>query len=192
MNPIRARLAFLLALLAAPLATAQTGKTISLTVDATESPRKMLHAHLVIPVQPGPLTLYYPKWIPGEHGPAGPITSLTGLKFEAAGKTIPWLRDTLDVFTFHLDIPAGATHLDAQYDVIEPEGDSATDKLMVSGVERGRCSTPRARPPRSSPTRPRFCCPKAGSSAPRCLSPKPPAIKSRSSPSRSISSSTRL
>ncbi len=131
MSPIRPRLAFLLALLAAPLAAAQTGKTISLTVDATESPRKMLHAHLVIPVQSGPLTLYFPKWIPGAHGPTGPITSLTGLKFEAAGKTIPWLRDTLDVFTFHLDIPSGATHLDAQYDVIEPEGESATDKLMV-------------------------------------------------------------
>ncbi len=131
MSPIRPRLAFLLALLAAPLAAAQTGKTISLTVDATESPRKMLHAHLVIPVQPGPLTLYFPKWIPGAHGPTGPITSLTGLKFEAAGKTIPWQRDTLDVFTFHLDIPSGATHLDAHYDVIEPEGISATDKLMV-------------------------------------------------------------
>ncbi len=130
----RARLAFLfslLVLLAAPMAVAQAGQTISLVVDATQSPRKLLHARLAIPVEPGQLTLYFPKWIPGEHGPDGPVTGVTGLKFEAAGKTIPWQRDTLDVFTFHLDIPAGATQLVANYDVIEPEGFSATDKLMV-------------------------------------------------------------
>ncbi len=121
----------LFALLAAPAIFAQSGQSISLTVDATQSPQKILHAHLAIPVQPGPLTLYYPKWIPGEHEPDGPIADLAGLKFEADGKTIPWQRDLLDVFTFHLDIPAGAKSLDANYDIIEPDGDSATDKLMV-------------------------------------------------------------
>ena len=124
---------FLLAaalLLAAPFALAQSGQTITLTVDATQTQRKLVHSHLVIPVQPGPLTLYYPKWIPGNHGPDGPITDLAGLKFEAGGKTIPWQRDTLDAFTFHLDIPADAKQLDATYDTIEPDGDSATDKLI--------------------------------------------------------------
>ncbi len=133
MSPFRPGLAFLLAVAAAavaPAAFAQAGQTISLTVDATQSPRKLLHAHLTIPVQPGPQTLYFPKWLPGGHGPMGPITDLTGLKFEAGGKTLPWLRDTLDVFTFHLDVPAGATELNAVYDVIEPEGLSATDKLV--------------------------------------------------------------
>lgn len=116
----------------APAAIAQSDQTpISLTVDATHVPQKILHAHLVMPVKPGPLTLYYPKWIPGEHGPDGPIADLTGLKFEADGKSIPWQRDLLDVFTFHVDIPVGATHLDAKYDYIEPEGRSATDKLLV-------------------------------------------------------------
>jgi len=121
----------LLTVLTAPVAIAQTGETISLTIDATQSPQKLLHAHLVLPVKPGPLTLYFPKWIPGEHGPDGPITSLTGLQFEAGGKNIPWQRDLLDAFTFHLDIPAGVSHLDASYDAIEPDGGSATDKLMV-------------------------------------------------------------
>src|SRR5271156_2440587 len=117
--------------LAAPAALAQSGQTISLTIDATQTPQKILHVHEVIPVKPGPLTLYYPKWIPGEHGPDGPIANPTGLKFEADGKTIPWQRDLLDVFTFHVDVPAGATHLDARYDFIEPDGNSATDKLMI-------------------------------------------------------------
>ncbi len=117
--------------LAAPAALAQSGQTISLTVDATQTPQKILRVHMVLPVKPGPLTLYYPKWIPGEHGPDGPIANLTGLKFEAAGKAIPWQRDLLDVFTFHLDIPAGVTQLDANYDYIESAGGSATDKLLI-------------------------------------------------------------
>jgi predicted metalloprotease with PDZ domain len=115
--------------LTAPAALA--GEAISVTVDATKTQQKLLRAHLVLPVKPGPLTLYYPKWIPGEHGPEGPISGLTGLKFEGDGKTIPWQRDLLDVFTFHLEIPAGISRLDASYDFIEPDGYSATDKLVV-------------------------------------------------------------
>jgi predicted metalloprotease with PDZ domain len=107
-----------------------TGESISLTVDATQTPRKLLHMKLAIPVKPGPLTLYYPKWLPGAHGPDGPIANLTGLKFEADGTTIPWQRDLLDVFTFHVEIPAGVTHLNAVYDYIEADGVSATEKLL--------------------------------------------------------------
>jgi predicted metalloprotease with PDZ domain len=116
-------------LLARPAALG--AQAIPLTVDATGTRQKLLHVHEVIPVTTGKLTLYYPKWIPGEHGPNGPISSLTGLKFAGAGKTIPWVRDTLDVFTFHLDIPEDVKTLDAAFDIIEPEGYSATDKLMV-------------------------------------------------------------
>src|ERR1700733_14564235 len=65
--------------LAAPAAFA--AEAISVTIDATETAQKLLHTKLVIPVKPGPLTIYYPKWIPGGHGPQGPIAHLTGLKF---------------------------------------------------------------------------------------------------------------
>ena len=111
--------------------TTVLAQNLSLTVDATKVQNKILHAHLIMPVKPGPLTIYYPKWIPGEHGPDGPIASLTGLKFEANGKVVPWKRDLLDTFTFHVDVPEGATQLEANYDYIEPEGGSATDKLLV-------------------------------------------------------------
>lgn len=117
-------------LLAAPFVLAQSGN-IKLTVDATKNSQKLLHTHEVIPVAGGPATLYYPKWIPGEHGPDGPVNDVTGLKFEVGGKIVPWHRDTLDVFTFHVDVPAGATELIADFDTIEPEGFSATDKLFV-------------------------------------------------------------
>src|SRR5215469_16895901 len=104
---------------------------IQLSVDATRTQQKLLHAHIILPVKAGPLTLYYPKWIPGEHGPNGPIANLTGLKFEGNGKTIPWQRDLLDVFTFHVEVPAGVSQLEADYDFIEANGVSATDKLTV-------------------------------------------------------------
>jgi len=123
-------LTVLTALFAAPFALAQSG-AISLTVDGTDNPQKLLRIHESIPVSPGPVTLYYPKWIPGEHGPDGPVDSVTGLKFEAGGKVIPWTRDTLDVYTFHVDVPAGASQLDASFDFIEAEGYSATAKLFV-------------------------------------------------------------
>src|ERR1700723_936263 len=126
--------------LPAPTLLAQSSQVISLTVDATQAPIKLVHSHIVMPVKPGPLTLYYPKWIPGEHGPNGPIASLSGLKFSASGKAIPWQRDLLDLFTFHVDVPGGADHLVIDFDYIEPTasgaytaGASATAKLDVIG-----------------------------------------------------------
>jgi predicted metalloprotease with PDZ domain len=122
---------FLLALLTLTTLFAHAGETIQVTVDATKTQQKIIRTHLTMPVQTGALTIYYPKWIPGEHGPNGPIADLTGLKFVGGGKTIPWKRDLLDVFTFHLEIPQGVSQLEATYDYIEPEGESATDKLTV-------------------------------------------------------------
>jgi len=116
---------------------AQSGPTISLTVDATQAPDMIIRTRQVMPVKPGPLTLYYPKWIPGEHEPSGPVGNVAGLKFMANGNTIPWRRDLLDVFTFHVDVPAGAESLEATFEYLEPSagpysgGASATDKLVI-------------------------------------------------------------
>ena len=91
---------------------------IRLAVDARQAPQKILHAHMQIPVQAGPLTLYYPKWIPGEHIPDGPIIEMAGLKFSAGGKTIAWRRDLVEMFSFHLEIPQGVTSLDVDLDCL--------------------------------------------------------------------------
>ncbi|MGH9647418.1 MAG: M61 family peptidase, partial [Bryobacteraceae bacterium] len=111
---------------------------IHLEVDASRAPQKLLHSHEQIPVRPGPLVLYYAKWIPGEHMPDGPIGDVTGLKFTANGKTIPWRRDLVDMFAFHLDIPAGVESLDADFDFLlsapasgYSAGASATAELDV-------------------------------------------------------------
>jgi predicted metalloprotease with PDZ domain len=77
-----------------------------------------MHAHMEMPVQPGPLVLYYPEWIPGEHMGDGPIIDVAGLKFIANGKMLPWRRDLLDMFAFHLDIPQGVSSLDIDLDFL--------------------------------------------------------------------------
>jgi predicted metalloprotease with PDZ domain len=113
--------------------------TITISVDASDAPRKMIHAQLRIPAKPGTLTLYYPKWLPGEHGPTGPITDLTGLKFTASGKTLKWRRDLRDGFTFNVDVPAGVNEVIANLDYAAPataepgysSSISATEKLYI-------------------------------------------------------------
>ena len=91
---------------------------IHVTVDVTDAPRKMLHASLSIPVQPGPLTLIYPKWIPGEHGPTGPIDNLAGIVILANGNELSWRRDDVNMFAFHLTVPDGVSTLDAKVDFL--------------------------------------------------------------------------
>jgi predicted metalloprotease with PDZ domain len=109
-----------------------------LAVDATQAPQKILHAHMQFPVQAGALTLQYPEWIPGEHMPDGPIINVAGIKFTAGGQVIPWRRDLVEMFSIHLDIPAGVTTLDADLDFLlsTPSGSftgggSATASLDV-------------------------------------------------------------
>jgi predicted metalloprotease with PDZ domain len=97
-----------------------------LEVDLRDAPKHIFHAKLTLHVASGPLTLLYPKWIPGEHAPTGPIVDFTGLKISAAGKEIPWRRDDVDMFAFHLEVPAGIDTLDLQYDYLSPADSSAT------------------------------------------------------------------
>jgi predicted metalloprotease with PDZ domain len=108
---------------------------ITIAVDATDAPRRLLHAKLQFPVKPGPLTLYYPKWMPADHSPDGPIWNLAGLHFSAGGKEIPWQQDLVDMFAFNLEVPAGATSLDASLDfLLSPPG--PTIDFSASGAAK--------------------------------------------------------
>src|SRR2546429_4485393 len=115
------RLSFILVivLLAAPAFAVP----ITLRLDATEAPRRIYHAELVIPASPGPFTLFYPKWIPGEHAPTGPITDLGGLQISSGGQTVSWKRDSVEMFAFHINVPQGASSVDVKLDFYStPEG----------------------------------------------------------------------
>ena len=120
--------AFLIAVcaLAAPRAQAPAGSrvtgTMTVALDVRETPRKLLHAREAFNVTPGALTLVYPKWIPGEHAPDGPIDDLVGLNFTAGGKSVPWRRDPVDLFAFHVDVPQGVSRLDVSFDFLPAIG----------------------------------------------------------------------
>jgi predicted metalloprotease with PDZ domain len=101
-----------------------SSRPIDLSVDATEVARKLLHARLVIPAAPGPLTLYYPQWIQGEHQPSGPILDLSGLKLRAAGQDLAWQRDDVDLYAFHCTVPPGADAVEVALDYLGPTSKS--------------------------------------------------------------------
>ena len=131
-------LLLLFSVLCLPLHAANPAGTITLAVDATDAPRNLLHARLSLPVSAGPLTLYYPEWIPGEHGPTGPIVNLAGLKITAAGKPLAWRRDDVDMYTFHVEVPAGVSSLEIALDYLGPvheqgfsSASSATQQLAL-------------------------------------------------------------
>lgn len=123
-----------------PLAAARShgsGTEVNLFVDASEVPRGIVHVRMEIPAKPGAMTLYYPKWIPGEHGPSGPITELAGLRLTAGGRAVPWERDPLDMYAIHCSVPAGVNRLDVALDALQSakgsftSGGSSTADLAV-------------------------------------------------------------
>jgi predicted metalloprotease with PDZ domain len=94
---------------------------INLSVDASDDIRGVFRMRESIPMsQAGPLTLLYPKWLPGTHAPGGPIAALAGIQFAADGHSLPWRRDPVDVFAFHIDVPQGTARIEAQFQYLAP------------------------------------------------------------------------
>lgn len=117
-------------LVASALATAQAAVppvnsapypgVIHLAVDVTDTAHALIRVHESIPAQAGPITLFYPQWLPGNHAPRGAIDQLAGLEFQALGRRLTWVRDPVDVYALHLDVPAGATALEVDFQVATP------------------------------------------------------------------------
>lgn len=91
---------------------------ITLNVDLRDAPKKIVHATETIPVAPGPLVLAFPEWIPGEHMPSGPIQNQAGLFITANGQPLAWQRDAVEMFSYHLTVPAGVTSLELKMDYL--------------------------------------------------------------------------
>ncbi len=101
---------------------------ITLTVRLPDPGQKLLYVHEVIPAEPGPLTLYYPKWIPGDHSPDGSVDEVMGLEFSADGRPLAWQRDELDRFAFHLTVPPGTHRIESRFQF--PGGNRVTPNLI--------------------------------------------------------------
>ncbi|KAG5735833.1 hypothetical protein E4T56_gene11302, partial [Termitomyces sp. T112] len=93
------------------------GGTITLDIDATDIARGLFRVTQNVPVAPGTknLILQLPQWVPGGHSPRGTIDQLVDVKFYADGKLLHWWRDPVEVFAFHVDVPAGARSVVAKF-----------------------------------------------------------------------------
>jgi predicted metalloprotease with PDZ domain len=112
-----------------------TGQSIRLLVDLTEAPRNIFHSSLTLPATPGEMTLVYPKWIPGNHRPSGPIANVAGLHFKAGNQELGWHRDPVEMYSFHVTVPAGVKEIQATFDLISADsagggGAAASSNLL--------------------------------------------------------------
>jgi len=103
-------------LMMAFLPSAVQAVDLTVRLDARDVARKRVHTDLTMSVAPGPLTLVFPKWIPGEHAPTGPLASMIGLWISANGSAIGWTRDPLDIYAFRLTVPDGVDQLSISLD----------------------------------------------------------------------------
>lgn len=125
------RFSFFFFLVLTAVACAQSTITERLHVDATDAPRNILHSTVTIPVTSGAVTLVYPKWIPGNHRPTGPIQNVTGLHIRAAGQELEWQRDLVDMYAFHVQIPEGVRELEVSMDTITFNGHNSAASSKV-------------------------------------------------------------
>ncbi len=102
-----------------------------LVLDARQASRGLMLSDMTIPVRPGPFTFVYPKWIPGEHGPTGPLANISELRVSANGAPLRYDRDQVDMYAFHVDVPQGVTHIDVDFDVILNAPDAMSTKNLA-------------------------------------------------------------
>ncbi|TAL76014.1 MAG: M61 family peptidase [Rhodanobacter sp.] len=105
--------------------------TLQINVDATDLAHRVFRVHEVVPAAPGPLTLLYPQWLPGNHSPTGPIDKLAGLVVKAGGKVLAWKRDPLNVFAFHVEVPQGASQVEVDFQFLSPQSRSQGRVVMT-------------------------------------------------------------
>lgn len=106
--------------------------TMRLQVDTTDTTRRIFKVRQDIPVRAGPLTLLYPKWLPGNHAPNGPINKVAGIRFRAGNQTLQWKRDPYDVYAFHLEVPQGVTNITAEFEYLSP---SAREQGRITATQ---------------------------------------------------------
>ena len=114
-----------------PPANAAAPGLLRIDVDARDLARRIFKVTATVPATPGPMTLLYPQWIPGNHSPTGPIDKLAGLRVTANGKPLAWQRDQYNVYAFKVDVPEGVSEIVAHFDFLSSQGGSQGRVVMT-------------------------------------------------------------
>lgn len=113
---------FVLGLLAVSIGNTSVAEAFQdlmhIEIDARDLPRKLLNARLDIPLTSSQsetkIALWFPKWVPGSHGPEGPIANVAGLRLEdQGGKTLNWQRTPGEVYRLEVTVPPDTTRIRA-------------------------------------------------------------------------------
>ena len=80
---------------------------ITVTVDTSNLNRHLITSEIEIPVETGRQAFWYPKWIPGIHGPGEQIRNIGGLKISSSAGRLEWQRDPNDLYRLFVDVPEG-------------------------------------------------------------------------------------
>jgi len=89
-------------------------------VDITNVNDRIFRVQETIPVKGREITLLYPEWLPGTHSPSNPVEELAGLVITGNGKRIPWVRDRVDMYAFHVDVPPDVKSIDVNFQFLAP------------------------------------------------------------------------
>jgi predicted metalloprotease with PDZ domain len=98
---------------------------IALDVDLTDLDQRVIRTQMLLTVSPGPMVLLYPRWLPGNHAPTGPIESLAGLVLHARDargerRRLDWRRHPLNMYAFELTVPEGTKTLEVALQFTTP------------------------------------------------------------------------
>lgn len=108
---------------------------LQLSIDATDTDRGILNAGMVIPVaNPGPMILLYPEWMPGYHSPRNPLQLFAGLVIRAGDRVLDWHRDPVEVYAFHIDVPADVAELHVTFQFLSPTTSSQGDVVVTHEI----------------------------------------------------------
>ncbi|MFN2450011.1 MAG: M61 family peptidase [Candidatus Baltobacteraceae bacterium] len=111
---------------------ATQAEPMTLVLDARSAERGLMYSRMTIPVRPGAFSFVYPKWIPGEHGPTGPLGNVTEIRVSANGHALSWRRDVTDLYKFHVEVPAGVSAIDAGFTVVtNARGDTMSGRNVA-------------------------------------------------------------
>jgi len=105
---------------------------MTLVLDAHLASRGIMYSHMSIPAKPGAFSFVYPKWIPGEHGPTGPLSDVSEIRVSAGGHALAWRRDVTDLYKFHVDVPQGVSAIDVSFTILtNARGDSMSSNNLA-------------------------------------------------------------